>query len=38
MKSLWLWLCLAACSGKVPDTRYYQLAAPDSRCRAIRAP
>lgn len=31
MKSLWLWLCLAACSGKVPDTRYYQLAAPESR-------
>ena len=24
-------LCLAACSGKVPETRYYQLAAPEAK-------
>ncbi|HEU0030580.1 MAG TPA: ABC-type transport auxiliary lipoprotein family protein [Kofleriaceae bacterium] len=30
MKAVALVLALAACSGKLPDTRYYQLAAPES--------
>lgn len=31
MKSLVLVLALAACGGKLPDTRYYQLASPDTK-------
>jgi len=27
------WLACAACAGKLPDTRYYQLAAPDAKLR-----
>jgi uncharacterized lipoprotein YmbA len=28
-----LLLALAACAGKVPDTRYYQLAAPEAQAK-----